>query len=219
MPSMAVRLKELQQTIERTARLETASAHFAAWRALLHYYQQASKHRWDPEPQNGEKDYEKLWTLAKEAMLNLGGQAEPALSTLAEYDHRRNGPMLGVSNEGSASAAIRQGALGSPKCMALRPQERTPLTIGVANDGERLGAVGEVAIGPDEYCDIRRACMGRILTTTNVGTRANIRYYLTPPVVKIARNRSSLPDQRRWCFAVAIGQQGAIQEVEGRALL
>ena len=34
-----------------------------------------------------------------------------------------------------------------------------------------------VAVGPDEYREIRLGCMGRILTSTNVGTRLNLRYY------------------------------------------
>ena len=47
--------------------------------------------------------------------------------------------MLGVSDEGSATAAIRQGALAAPKAVALT--NRTPLTLGIAHDAERLGAV------------------------------------------------------------------------------
>src|SRR5262245_66393271 len=91
--------------------------------------------------------------------------------------------MLGVSDEGSATAAIRHGALASPKCAALK--QCTPLTVGVAHDAERLGAVGEVVVGPDEFAAIRLACRGRLLTTTNVGTRANVRNFLAPPEVRI----------------------------------
>ena len=117
-------------------------------------------------------------------MANLGGEVEPPLHTLADYDSDRYGPMLGVSDEGSATAAIRRGALAAPKCAALA--ERTPLTIGIAHDAERLGAVGEVAVGPDEFATIRLACRGRVLTTTNVGSRVNVRLFLDSPSSKSA---------------------------------
>jgi hypothetical protein len=91
--------------------------------------------------------------------------------------------MLGVSDEGSATAAIRRGALAAPKATALA--HRTPLTLGIAHDAERLGAVGEVAVGPDEFATIRLAARGRVLTTTNVGTRVNARMFLAPPEVRL----------------------------------
>lgn len=183
MRSLTSQLKRLEQTIATTAQKGTAPEHFAAWREVLRLYEDVSRGRTDPEPAKDEVEYTTLWKLAGQAMVNLGGQADPSLTTLAQYDHTRYGPMLGVSNEGSATAAVRRGALASPKCAVLR--EHVPLTVGVAHDAERLGAVGEVAVGPDEYTDIRLACMGRLLTTTNVGTRANIRHYLLPPVVRI----------------------------------
>src|SRR5262249_53847968 len=97
------------------------------------------------------------------------------------------GRRRGVSDEGSATAAIRHGALASPKCAVL--PKCTPLTIGVAHDAERLGAVGEVVVGPDEYATIRLACRGRLLTTTNVGTKVNVRHFLTPHEVRIRPRR------------------------------
>jgi hypothetical protein len=42
-----------------------------------------------------------------------------------------------------------------------------------------------VVVGPDENANIRLACRGRLLTTTNVGTRVNARSFLPPPVVRI----------------------------------
>jgi hypothetical protein len=176
-------LQRLEQTIAETAHKRAAPEHFAAWREVLRYYHQVSRGRKDPEPAAGEAEYDQLWKLAQQAIVNLGGQCEPSLATLVDYDHRRYGPLLGVSNEGSATAAIRHGALASPKCDVLH--EQTPLTVGVAHDAERLGAVGEVVVGPDEYSAIRLACMGRLLTTTNVGTRPNVRSYQPPPLVKI----------------------------------
>jgi len=183
-------LKRLKQVLARTARQGDAPEYFAAWRAVLRLYQEVSRDRSDPEPskeEEDEKEYQELWSLAGEAILNLGGQAEPTLTTLDQYACDRYGPMLGVSDEGSAAAAIRRGALASPKCIVLR--QLTPMTIGVAHDAERLGGVGEVVVGPKEYSTIRLACMGRILTTTNVGTRVNLRNYSDPPVVKLKADR------------------------------
>ena len=141
----------------------------------------------DPEPGKGEPEYERLWQLAHDAMAYLGGQAVPALETLADYDAEQYGPMLGISDGGIATAAIRKGALAAPKAAALT--KLTPLTLGIAHDAERLGAVGEVAVGPDEYATIRLAARGRVLTTTNVGTRVNVRTFLEQPVVQVRAGR------------------------------
>jgi hypothetical protein len=187
MSPMIDELRRLEQTIAETAHQRQAPEHFAAWRQVLRCYLEVSRGRKDPEPAEGESEYKHLWELAQQAIVNLGGQCEPSLATLVDYDHQRYGPLLGVSNEGSATAAIRHGALASPKCRVI--PERTPLTVGVAHDAERLGAVGEVAVGPDEYSAVRLACVGRLLTTTNVGTRANVRSYLPPPVLRINLDR------------------------------
>ncbi len=157
---------------------------------MLHYYARISAGRSDPEPAKGEPEYDRLWELAKQAMAILGGQSEPSLTTLADYDHQRNGPLLGVSNEGGATAAIRHGALAAPRCQLTG--DRTPFSVGVVHDAERLGAIGEVVVGPDEYADIRLACQGRMLTTTNVGARVNVRSYLPPPVVRIKPGGSTI---------------------------
>ncbi|HJZ89833.1 MAG TPA: hypothetical protein VKE40_03100 [Gemmataceae bacterium] len=181
------RLDELNAAVEQAAKGCDARGVAAGWRAVLDYFNEVSAARPDPEPGANEPVYQRLWDLARQAMANLGGQAEPAVETVADYDSARYGPMLGVSDEGSATAAIRHGALASPKCAALR--QCTPLTIGVAHDAERLGAVGEVVVGPDEYAEIRLACRGRMLTTTNVGTKVNVRHFLTPHEVKIRSGR------------------------------
>ena len=165
------RIDELQRGIEAAAVQRDAAALAAVARTILEYQRDLSASRPEPEPRKGERDYERLWELAKRAMAILGGQAEPPLHTLADYDSNRYGPMLGVSDEGSATAAIRRGALAAPKVAVL--SAHTPLTLGVAHDAERLGAVGEVAVGPDEFATIRLAARGRVLTTTNVGTRVN----------------------------------------------
>jgi len=96
----------------------------------------------------------------------------------------RYGPFLGVSDEGSAAAQIREAAFDSPKVRALpRAAPRTPLVVGVAVDAERLGGIGEVAVGPDEYVDIWLECVDRLLITTNIGTRVNMRVYRREPLV------------------------------------
>jgi hypothetical protein len=171
--------------MEAAAGRRDAAALAAVARAVLEFHAGLSRSRPDPEPQKDEPGYERLWELAKRSMAILGGQAEPPLQTLADYDSNRYGPMLGVSDEGSATAAIRRGALAAPKAAALA--DRTPLTLGIAHDAERLGAVGEIAVGPDEFATIRLAARGRVLTTTNVGTRVNARLFLAPPEVRVQR--------------------------------
>ena len=117
---------------------------------------------------------------ARLALLHLGGD-EPSSRSLRDYDHERFGPFLGVSDEGSAAEAILAGARRSPKAVALGTLD--PFVLGVALDAERLGAVGEVPVGPEEYADIWVGCVERLLMTTNVGTRVNPRLYMRPPIV------------------------------------
>jgi len=121
--------------------------------------------------------------LAREAFLYLGGQADPGSISLKEYDHITFGPYLGISDEGRDAEVILKAALQSPKARLLKKIE--PIKIGVSLDAERLGAVGEVAVGPQEYADIYLKSAGRILSSTNVGTRLNLRYYLNHPVVVV----------------------------------
>lgn len=127
-----------------------------------------------------------LRAQARRALLRLGGDPERPLTSLRDYDHRRYGPFLGVSDEGSAARAIHGAALSSPKVRALSRRERnSPLVAGVAIDAERLGGIGEVVVGPDEYADIWLASVGRLLVTTNVGTRVNLRVYGREPRVSL----------------------------------
>jgi hypothetical protein len=127
-----------------------------------------------------------LHQLAHKAMLYLGGEGDLRSVSLKDYDSERYGPYLGVSDEGSAADEIRRAALKSPKAIALG--SRDPMVVGVALDAERLGGVGEVAVGPNEYVNVRLKCVNRILTSTNVGTRINLRFYRSHPVVVI-KNR------------------------------
>lgn len=119
----------------------------------------------------------KLRKRAAAALDALGGEPEPARRSLRDYDHLRFGPYLGVSGEPGAAPAIRDAALASPKVVALGLTD--PLEVGVAHDAERLGSIGELPSGPDEYREIRLETVGRILTSTNVGSRLNVRYYGT----------------------------------------
>jgi len=106
---------------------------------------------------------------------------------LKDYDHKRYGPFLGVSDEGSATATIREAAYGSPKCRAIASRSTlSPAVIGVALDAERLGGVGEVAVGPNEYADVWTGTVDRILITTNIGTRVNVRVYRREPRVQLS---------------------------------
>jgi len=127
-----------------------------------------------------------LRTQAREAFLHLGGDPARSTASLKDYDHERYGPFLGVSDEGSAAPAIREAGYASPKVRALpRGEKASPFIVGLALDAERLGGVGEVAVGPEEYADIWLECVDRVLVTTNVGTRVNMRTYRREPRIPL----------------------------------
>jgi hypothetical protein len=127
-----------------------------------------------------------LVARARAAYLHMGGDPDRPGGSLGDYDHVRYGPFLGVSDEGSAAGEIRMAALESPKVQALSPSaKRTPMVVGVAVDAERLGGIGEIAVGPEEYADIWLACVDRVLVTTNVGTRVNVRVYRREPRILV----------------------------------
>lgn len=157
------------------------------YRAVLRTYEDLVTHG-EPDAHPG-STVEHLRQLAKEAMLYLGGEADTWSTSLKDYDHERYGPYLGVSDEGSAAEVIRRAALDSPKARAVRSP--SPMVVGVAHDAERLGAIGEVPVGPAEYAEIRLACTGRILTSTNVGTRLNLRFYKRHPVVVVPKGATA----------------------------
>jgi hypothetical protein len=127
---------------------------------------------------------------ARRAFLHLGGDPDRATASLKDYDHDRYGPFLGVSDEGSAAANIRDAALASPKVRALpKKAAREPLVVGLAVDAERLVGVGEVVVGPQEYADIWLSTVGRVLVTTNIGTQVNMRVYRPEPRIALSGNR------------------------------
>ncbi|HYT67630.1 MAG TPA: hypothetical protein VEL51_14470 [Vicinamibacterales bacterium] len=133
-----------------------------------------------------------LKTDARRAFIHLGGDPARPTYSLKDYDHHRYGPFLGVSDEGSAAGAIREAGMESPKARALpRGALKTPLAIGLALDAERLGGVGEVAVGQEEYANIWLECADRVLVTTNVGTRVNVRVYRREPRVLLKSGESA----------------------------
>jgi len=159
---------------------------FKQLRSAVHLHEDVATRTCNCAVLPADTDLQALRELALEAFVELGSQAEPKLLTLKYYDHQRFGPFLGVSDEGSAVDQICRTVLADPKCVAF--ETRDPMVIGLALDAERLGAIGEVAVGPEEYQRIRLDAAQCILTTTNVGTRVNIRHYKNRPVVVVPPN-------------------------------
>jgi hypothetical protein len=119
--------------------------------------------------------------------------SEPQLRSssilVSEYDCDQFGPLFAVSDEGSAASVIVDAALSSAKAAAGLSH---PLTLGVILDGERMTSAGEVPIGPPEYAVLSASAGGRLLLTTNVGTRANVR--LTGQLPEFPANATSAND-------------------------
>jgi hypothetical protein len=103
---------------------------------------------------------------------------------LSRYNSNMYGPLLGVSDEGSAVDIITTVALGSSKMMALGEQDVNK--TGMIVDGERMTSAGECPIGPDEYDLIVAATRGKTNCSTNVGVRLNTRYYQQHPEVLLS---------------------------------
>ncbi len=182
-PGLSRRALGLERTISTLSRKRPLSPREGArlgdaCREAVRLYRDAVTGR--PEPEDAA--VRRLAALAQRAMLLLGGEGDVGGPSLKDYDPERFGPYLGVSDEGSAAGVIRRAALDSPKAKALGGAVN-PLAVGVALDAERLGGVGEVAVGPEEYTEARTACLGRILNSTNVGTRVNLRFFRRHPVV------------------------------------
>jgi hypothetical protein len=129
--------------------------------------------------------------LVREALGFLGGQGDRHTSSLVDYDHIRLGPFLGISDEGDAARTIRRAAFATPKAQAIGAK-RSPISIGIALDAERLGSIGEVPVGPDEFAHIWRECVGRTLMTTNVGSRVNLRLYRQQALVTIPSGKDGV---------------------------
>ncbi|MCX6376340.1 MAG: hypothetical protein NTU88_09975 [Armatimonadetes bacterium] len=168
-----------KRTAGRTSRAWQRQ-YYAVLRDILRLYEDTVSGR-DPRRLVSTRELGLLRRLAARAFDELGGQAEPAHCSLKNYNRERFGPYLGVSGEGNAAPAIVAAARLSPKVRALGISE--PIEIGMAHDAERLGSVGELPVGPDDYRDIRLQCKGHILTSTNIGARLNLRFYRRLPVI------------------------------------
>src|SRR5262245_34064722 len=93
---------------------------------------------------------------------------------LAEYDSEQYGPLFAVSDEGSVGSAIVDAAYSSAKATVYE-WASSYFRLGVVLDGERMTSAGETPIGPPEYRLLSAAAAGRLMLTTNVGTRVNVR--------------------------------------------
>lgn len=125
--------------------------------------------------------------------LNENGTRASLLGTLEEYDYAKYGPLLGVSDEGSAAETIASAAYLSAKAKA--GDQVDPKSVGVIVDGERMTSAGEVPIGPDEYELITRVTNGRTFCSTNVGVRVSARLYQPLPEFK---SNDAKNDEEAW---------------------
>ncbi|MGH7737185.1 MAG: hypothetical protein ACREMP_04885 [Candidatus Tyrphobacter sp.] len=107
----------------------------------------------------------------------------PWTPSLQEYDARRFGPLLAVSDEGDHAKDIARAAYA---CAKARVLGATAMTVGVMIDGERMVSAGESPIGPDEYAKLVPAAFDRTFASTNVGVRANTRLERLLPEFAIA---------------------------------
>ncbi|MDD5761119.1 MAG: hypothetical protein PHP88_01230 [bacterium] len=194
---LSLQLKKLETTREEPPRQGWMRIYLSVLRNVLRYYAETVSVGGLRSTRLSKTQAELLHRLASMAFDELGGQPDPPTCSLKHYDHMRFGPYLGVSGEGEAAPAIRDAALLSPKVRALGLKR--PIEVGVAHDAERLGSVGELPVGPDEYRDIRLECLGRILTSTNIGARLNLRFYARQKVVWVNEGplRNALKQARR----------------------
>lgn len=93
--------------------------------------------------------------------------------SLDDYDSDRYGPLLGVSDDGSAVAEVVRAAQASAKAQAANSSD--PDIIGLIVDGERMTSGGEAPIGPTLYTHIIAAVSGAAYMSTNVSIRVNVR--------------------------------------------
>jgi hypothetical protein len=99
----------------------------------------------------------------------------PWTKQLSDYNSHRFGPLLAISDEGSAAPVIAKAAYRSAKAQALPRCD--VMNLGIIIDGERMTSAGEAPIGPDEYEVLLSSAFGRTLCSTNVAVRVNTRLY------------------------------------------
>lgn len=114
------------------------------------------------------------------------------------YNNEKFGPILGVSDEGSAAPSIAYAAYRSAKAQAIG-LGADELCVGLIIDGERMGSAGEVPIGPDEYQQILPAFEGRTFATTNVGVRVNTRLQQPLPEFLVSEAKK---DEQLWLNSI-----------------
>src|SRR5262245_49695839 len=130
---------------------------------------------------------------------------------LAAYDSERFGPLVAVSDEGSAGETVVNAAYASAKAQAFGPID--PMSLGVALDGERMTSAGEVPIGPPEYEDLLDAAAGRLLLTTNVGVRVNTRLTQQLPEFSITEKSA---DDKQWLDSVFAAFEPFVRTPDGQ---
>lgn len=111
-------------------------------------------------------------------------------SPLEDYESDRYGPLLGVSDEGSAGPVIAQAAYATPKSR-VHPKADA-MVAGIIIDGERMTSAGEVPIGPKEYAEVVASAFGRTMCTTNVGVRTNARFFQINPELEISADPETI---------------------------
>lgn len=108
------------------------------------------------------------------ASVTAGNEEICRLGPLHNYDWKRNGPLLGISDGGDAAEDIVKGAAQSAKAQVAGDGTAE---VGLVLDAERMGSSGEVPVGPPEYAKVQSAARGRTFASTNVGVRTNARHY------------------------------------------
>lgn len=131
---------------------------------------------------DGRPPTSELIKRAQAELVSIGSVPVVPTKSLRHYDSDAFGPFLGISNEGYGASLICEAVQRSPKARALGAGLDW-LKIGVGVDGEVLGGIGEVPVGPLEYAQIWTSCIERTLMTTNVGARANPRIFRAAPRV------------------------------------
>jgi hypothetical protein len=117
---------------------------------------------------------------------------------LEAYNTERFGPLLGVSNEGSAAKTIVDAAYASAKARAYGPGADA-MCVGMIMDGERITSAGEVPVGPDEYECLVPVARCKTFCTTNVGVRVNAHFDLPLPEFRVA---DAAIDEAAWLEAI-----------------
>lgn len=106
-------------------------------------------------------------------MMVESASSPPQAFTLDDYDSEHYGPLLGVSDEGSAVGEIVRAAQQCAKAVAAGSHD--PRVVGLIVDGERMTSGGEAPIGPQLYERITSTVGAAAYSSTNVSIRVNVR--------------------------------------------